>query len=249
MFTQLLFVLCLLNLVNLVDCADIPLFTPLNLNVSETGYIINGTAFVELAYYVPIILPNSSTTVVMDPLNNRMALHLGPGGGGTWVINATHAFVFNQAGDSSCKLINGWNYSQQVAGWARALSLDGSKTSKAIYASFVEDAGGCGHRVTATVQMRDDIIISLNYAQGVPIAAIDPDFCFDVNSRVVLDKDTLSRTGDKSPYFVVPEDCDDPEDFCESLYPDANPCDPASRRRYIAETEYNLRRITFAGLP
>jgi len=210
----LFFVLC-------INGSFIPPFTSFNVNASTRGYSINGS----FCYSFSDSKICQSIVSVFDPPNNRLAFIYGTIG--TTIITADSAYVWGQILFPQCLRVNGFNYSQEVDALSMAKSTYLSNDNGLqMYTGLVKESATCNHDLSILVIQWNTIIEQIYYAQKVPIP-IGPgeSICYLSNSYVKHEHSTLRYSNNLDSYFVLRDDCSDPDDYCSLVYPLGNPCE------------------------
>jgi hypothetical protein len=207
---------------------QLDLMTPLNLNLTEGGYVITGALTTR---FFGNLLPTRNFTMVLDTNNNRMVYDLGNGQGGVQVVTNDGAYFYGNPlfANGKCMKVNGWNYPKQVEGYRLALSRPGSTTNKAEYAGNVDDVATCKHGLSAVFEVKQDIITSLFFSQNFngPFGPNGSSLCTKVQGLMQFDLSTIDRNVDRiNSYFTLPSDCATTTiDYCSTAYPAGNACD------------------------
>lgn len=207
------FVLC-------INASFLPPFTPFNVNASTRGYSINGT----FCYSFADASVCQEVVSVFDPPNNRLAFHYGTTG--ITVITADSAYVWGQLLFPQCLRMNGFNYSQEVEVLSKATSTYLSNDNGLqIYTGLVKESATCNHDLSILVKQWNKIIIEIYYSQKIPIP-IGPgqSICYQSNFYVINHYSTLRYSTNLDSYFVLRDDCSDPDDYCSLVYPVDNEC-------------------------
>uniref|UniRef100_A0A6C0C7V8 Uncharacterized protein n=1 Tax=viral metagenome TaxID=1070528 RepID=A0A6C0C7V8_9ZZZZ len=233
--------LILLFISNEISAAPLPLWTPFNYHMSSTGYIINGTFDIQIGG-LPAF-PQTETTLVIDPQNNRMVFDWTQSGGGINILFAHDAYFFGQSGmGETCTYVPDFGYMKMQPGYATALSQPKSTTIKATCDGLTQDVGGCGHDLSASMKNMMDVITQISFAQRIPFNFIANRFptkdikrfiatnkylaatCQHVNAVLSYDLGTIDRSSNRDAYFVLPTICETPVDYCSAVYYSGNPC-------------------------
>ena len=211
-----------LLLLGIINATTIPLFTPMNWSISETGYIINGTACQTFGpFWQP---PCEQNTLVIDPANSRILYDLGSMG--KYIVTSTSSYLFGIPFTGSlCFTKYGWNYTMQQNGYNGVTSTaETNSMSWTRYTGLAKDIGACSDDISITIIQHGNIILELDVSQRVPVS--DPlgvKTCLLYQGVTIFDISTLDKTSNRDPYFTLPSSCNSPLDFCAGVDVN-NPC-------------------------
>ena len=180
-------------------------FTPSEFNSSKIGYIINGIycrqRFDENC--VPSIL-------VMDTPNNQFMIDITPFG--KWIFTPTGVYIYN-IDYPGCYKMAGRNLMTKYIGHRTAMT-DQS------YFGLIDVADTCGYVGSFLVNLFLNIIEEVRWSLELPVP-IDPYGRMVLGERTYLminDLSTLDKESSRSAYFVLPESCSTPRDYCELTF-------------------------------
>lgn len=203
-----------------INGSFLPPFTSFNVNASTRGYSINGS----FCYSFSGSKVCQKIVSVFDPPNNRLAFLYGTTG--TTIITSDSAYVWGQVLFPQCLRVNGFNYSQEVDALSMATSTYlSNENGLQIYTGLVKESATCNHDLSIMVKQWNNLIMEIYYSQKIPIP-IGPgeSICYLSNSYVVHERSTLRYSTNLDSYFVLRDDCSDPDDYCSLVYPIDNPC-------------------------
>lgn len=202
---------------------NIPNFTPFNLEKSGTGYLVTGTIHA-VGPNGPVAVPG--TKMVIAPPNERVVFLFGPAG--NFITDATGSYTWNLPGrPGKCYYYHEYDYASFVDHFGDMTSTPGSTNFKGRYTGYTKDSASCNHNITFTLieelagkQSTVPIIAEMNAA----LPSVAGNICRQGQTYFVADKETLDTTSNRDIYFQKPASCDNPDDYCSTMYPPGNPC-------------------------
>jgi hypothetical protein len=227
-----------------LGCKKLPLFSPLMLNGTSFSYKITG----EVCSNVPGATAScGEATLVVDHVRG-LVFNFSSIGGGVNTLTPTDSWFFGINGpgwDGACRKVVGYSDADQIVNYMAGLSTFGSTTCRATYVGIVNDVGGCttgtaltdpnvgqGSETAISYTLEDGVIVEMTFANNFPFS--DPNigsFCFPAAGTAKFKLCSLVKNKDFSKYFVLPPECANPQNFCETLFYPGNVCYPNCKSR------------------
>ena len=175
-------------------------FTPVEFNSSKIGYIINGI------YCRRRIGENCVPSIlVMDTPNNQFMIDITPFG--KWIFTSTGMYIYN-IDYPGCYTMASRNLMTKYIGHRTAMT-DQS------YFGLIDPADTCDYVGSFLVKLFLNIIEEVIWSLELPVP-IDPYGGLGTRAYLLInDLLTIDRESNRSAYFVLPESCSTPRDYCE----------------------------------